>query len=317
MGELPRVTSIGRHRDTHSDVHSACCEGLLPFFHQGDLSTWCWQRAVFVRSKATACDHRPLVKRRRSEGGFLFATILATTLAFTATTEVHAQVSAPARVWMPLSHVGAGITVGTMGTGLEAAVPYGAYWNIRVGVSYLAYSRTFHNGGSPFDAHLFLGGARLGADWFPHGGGFHVSLGVLVPNLTHTTANINLQPGKVITIEGAQYTTDAADPFRGSAHSGIASAGPLVSVGWGNLIPRNYHQRFSFPAELGAVYEGPPTVQVTTSGDICPADQGCRPASSDQVFNHNLATAVRDVNSTLDRYARFFPLISAGVGYRF
>jgi hypothetical protein len=287
MGEPTRIRSNGRPRDTHSDAHSACCEGLLTFHSEAcDLHSWRWPRAVFVRPKATASDHRPLVNRSPGKPGLLFAAFLAATLASTVTAKVHAQVSAPARVWMPL-------TVGTRGAGLEAAVPHGGYWNIRIGVSHPAYSRTFHNSGSPFGADLFLGGARLGAEWFAVESGFHVSLGVRVPNLTQTTTHINLRPGKAITIEAAQYTPDAADLFRESAHSGISSPGPLVSAGWGNLIPRRYHQPFLFPTELGAVYEAPPIVQVTTSGYICPANEGCRPHSSDQLCNHNLATAVR------------------------
>jgi hypothetical protein len=312
-----RVTSRGRHHDAHSHVHSAYCEGLLTLFHQTACHLNTWQRPVFARPKATARSHRVRMDRPRIGRRLLFVIFLAVTLAFTATAEGHAQVSAPARVWMPFTHVGTGITFGTLGMGLEAAVPYGAYWNIRAGVSYLAYTRTFQNGGSPFDAHLCLGGARLGVDWFPYAGSFHVGLGVLVPNFTKTTAHISLQPGKTITMEGAQYTTDALNPFQGRAHSQIASTDPFVSVGWGNLIPRDYHQRLSFPIELGAVYEGPPTVQVTTSGDICATDENCEPTASNQVFSQDLATSVRDVNSNLDRYARFFPIISVGVGYRF
>jgi hypothetical protein len=218
---------------------------------------------------------------------------------------------------MPFTHLGTGVTLGTTGIGAEAAMPYGAYWNIRAGVSYFGYTGTFKTGTSPFDGHLRLGGVRLGVDWFPMAGGFHVSLGVLVPTLTQATAHINLQPGKTLKVEGATYTTDATNPFRASGHSEINPVAPVLSVGWGNLIPRNYHKRWSFPIEIGAAYQGPPTVHVTYSGDICPAGQSCRPAATDPGFNYNLNTAIRDANSNLDRYARFFPILSAGVGYRF
>lgn len=209
------------------------------------------------------------------------------------------------------------MTVGTTGVGVEVAVPYGAYWNIRAGVSYLGYGWTFKASDSPVDGHLRFGGARLGVDWFPRAGGFHLSLGMLVPNLTQATARLNLQPGKSIAIEGTDYTTDAANPFRGTANSQISPVAPVLTVGWGNLIPRDYHQRWSFPVEVGAAYEGPPTVHVAYTGDICPARRACGAAATDPGFNQNLNTAIRDVNSNLDRYARFFPIISAGVGYRF
>lgn len=218
---------------------------------------------------------------------------------------------------MPFSHLGTGVTVGTTGVGVEAAVPYGAYWNIRAGLSYLGYGRTFQSSASPIDGHLRLGAARLGVDWFPLAGGFHVSLGVLVPDFTQVTASMHLQPGKTLKIEGTGYTTIPTDPFEGTAHSEIYPVAPVLTVGWGNLIPRNYHKRFSFPVEIGAAYEGPPTVHVTTAGTVCTTDQGCRPAGTDPGFNQNLNEAVRDANSNLDRYARFFPIISAGIGYRF
>jgi hypothetical protein len=232
-----------------------------------------------------------------------------------------AQVPAPARVWMPFSHIGAGITVGTTGVGGEIAVPYGAYWNIRAGLSYLGYSQTFQTTSSPLtaspvDGHLRLGGARLGVDWFPLAGGFHVSLGVWVPNFTQASARLNLEPGKTLTIEGTDYTTDSTNPFRGTGRSAINPIAPVLTVGWGNLLPRDYRKRFSFPVEIGAAYVGSPTVKVTTAGDICTA-QVCRPAASDAGFNQNLNTAIRDLNRNLNAYARFFPVISAGIGYRF
>jgi hypothetical protein len=222
---------------------------------------------------------------------------------------------------MPFSHLGAGITVGTTGVGGEIAVPYGAYWNIRAGASYLGYSQTFQTTSSPLtaspvDGHLRFGGARLGVDWFPLAGGFHVSVGVWVPNLTQVSARLNLEPGKTLTLEGTDYTTDSTNPFRGTGSSAINRVAPVLTVGWGNLLPRNYRQRFSFPIELGAAYVGSPTVKVTTAGDVCTA-QVCRPAASDLGFNQNLNTAIGDINRNLNAYARFFPIISAGIGYRF
>jgi hypothetical protein len=243
--------------------------------------------------------------------------LITVALRLAATPSAIAQVPAPARVWMPFSHLGAGVTVGTTGVGAEVAVPYGAYWNIRAGVTYLSYSRTFQTSASPVEGNLHLGGARLGVDWFPLAGGFHISVGVMAANLTQATAHLNLQPGKTLTIEGVDYTTDPANPFRGTGHSEVYRVVPMLTVGWGNLIPRDYHQRFSFPIEIGVAYEGPPTAHVTTAGSICVAGQGCSLAASDPGFNRNLNEAIRDLNSNLDRYARFFPIISGGVGYRF
>ena len=252
----------------------------------------------------------PAQKLRRFHRTALIAAVV-TVMA----TIASAQVAAPARAWMPITHIGPGIPPGPTGIGVEAAVPNGAYWNIRAGVSYFGYTGTYKTVNSPFDGHLRLGAARLGVDWYPLAGGFHVSLGMLVPELTQVTASLNLQPGKTIKVEGAEYTTDSTNPFRGTAHSEIYPVAPVLTVGWGNLIPRNYHRRWSFPIEVGAAYQGPPTVHVSYTGDICRVGHACHPA--DAGFNQNLNTAIRDANSNLDRYARFYPIITAGVGCRF
>jgi hypothetical protein len=270
------------------------------------------------RTTAIACGSHRLAKLARVPTGLVYVMwLIAAALSLGAAPNGLAQVPAPARVWMPFSHVGAGFTVGTTGIGAEIAVPYGAYWNIRAGASYLSYSRTFQNNGYPVEGHLRLGGARLSLDWFPQAGGFHVSVGVLVPNLTQATARLNLKPGDVLTIQGTDYTTDSTNPFQGTGRTAINKAAPLFTVGWGNLLPRNYRKRFSFPIEVGVAYQGAPTAHVTTAGDICTGAQICRLAVSDPGFNQNLNSAIRELDGNLDSYARFFPVISTGIGYRF
>jgi hypothetical protein len=273
--------------------------------------------SVLLSPAATSCSRRPLLKLPRVPSGLVYATCLTAAIATIVVSNAVAQVPAPARVWMPFSHLGTGATFGTTGVGIEAAVPYGAWWNIRAGLSYLGYSDTFKTGTSPLDGHLRLGGVRVGVDWYPKAGGFHISLGILAPNLTQATGSVNLQPGQTLKVEGATYTTDSTNPFRGSGHTEISPVAPVLTVGWGNLIPRDYHKRWSVPIEIGAAYQGPPTVHVSYTGDICPVGESCRPAATDPGFNDNLNTAIHDANSNLDRYARFFPIITAGVGYRF
>src|ERR1700748_2113505 len=116
----------------------------------------------FFSPTATCCSCRPLLKLPRVRSGLIYASCLVAALATVMVPYAAAQVPAPARVWMPFSHLGTGVTLGTTGVGVEAAVPYGAYWNIRAGVSYLGYSDTYKTGTSPLDGHLRLGGVRLG-----------------------------------------------------------------------------------------------------------------------------------------------------------
>jgi hypothetical protein len=229
----------------------------------------------------------------------------------------HSQVPAPARVWMPFSHLGAGLTAGTTGIGAQIAVPYGAYWNLRAGVSYLGYSRTFHSSDRyPIDGHLRLAAAQAMVDWFPMAGGFHVSLGVFVPDLTKATARVALNANETITVNGAHYSTDSTNPLRGTGYVTVNKVAPLLTVGWGNLIPRDYHKRFSVPFEIGAAYQGAPIARVSMSGDVCDQNR-CTPVASNVSFNHNVEVVRSDLNRNLSAYGRFFPIVSIGVGYRF
>lgn len=229
----------------------------------------------------------------------------------------HSQVPAPARVWMPFSHLGVGLTAGTTGLGGQIAVPYGAYWNLRAGVSYLGYSRTFHSSnGYPIDGHLRLAAAQATVDWFPLAGGFHVSLGVIVPDLTKASARVALTANETITVNGTDYSTDAANPLRGTGYVTVNKLAPMLTVGWGNLIPRDYHKRFSVPFEIGAAYQGAPTARVSMSGDVCDQKR-CTPVAANAGFNHNVEVVRSDLNRNLSAYGRFFPVISIGIGYRF
>jgi hypothetical protein len=242
---------------------------------------------------------------------------LSLVLSFLAPSLAYSQVPAPARVWMPFSHLGLGLTAGTTGLGGQVAVPYGAYWNIRAGVSYLGYSRTFHSSdGYPIDGHLRLAAAQAMVDWFPLAGRFHVSVGVLAPDLTKASARVALNANETITINGADYSTDATNPLRGTGYVTVNKIAPLLTVGWGNLIPRDYHRRLSIPLEIGAAYQGAPIARVSMSGDVC--DQsGCTPVAANTGFNQNVEVVRSDLNRNLSAYGRFFPLISIGVGYRF
>jgi hypothetical protein len=305
-------------RQSRSDDHALMYgPNLRASYTEPEEAPGLRSRVLTFWPTVTACRHYQLAKFLRVPIDLLHVVwLVAAALFLAAAPNALAQVPAPARVWMPFSHLAAGLTVGTTGIGAEIATPYGAYWNIRAGASYLSYSHTFQTTGYPVDGNLRLGGARLSVDWFPHAGGFHVSLGVLAPNLTQAVARIDLKAGEILTVQGTDYTTDSTNPLRGTGRTTINRVAPLLTVGWGNLLPRNYRKRFSFPTEVGVAYQGPPTAHVTTAGDICTA-QGCRSAVTDPGFNQNLNAAIRELNHNFDSYAQFFPVISTGIGYRF
>ena len=89
-------------------------------------------------------------------------------------------------------------------------------------------------------------------------------------------------------------------------------------MGFGNITRGRGH--ISFPAELGFFYAGQPKLQVNFSGTACdpsqPAAIGCMRVQDNAEFMRSLNAFVARNNHNLT-YAKFLPIASFGVGYRF
>jgi hypothetical protein len=226
------------------------------------------------------------------------------------------QVPAPARVWMPFTHLGVGAALGSTGAGLEISTPLSAYVNLRTSLSYLTYSRTIYSAGFPVQGHLQLGGARATYDWFPKAGSFHLSVGISAPTLTKVNAEAVLAPNQEFTVNGVAFRSDPSNPLRGSGHVTVNKVAPAFTIGWGNVVPRDYRRHFTAPTELGVIYQGAPRAIIAVTGGVCD-DQRCMPVRTATEFNQNLDAFKRDLNRNLSTYGRFYPVLSTGFAYRF
>jgi hypothetical protein len=72
------------------------------------------------------------------------------------------------------------------------------------------------------------------------------------------------------------------------------------------------------PVEAGFYYVGQPRLEVTFAGQACSPDEPteCEDVSQDQDFQRSLSKFIAKQNHNLS-YARFFPILSVGVGYAF
>jgi hypothetical protein len=124
-------------------------------------------------------------------------------------------------------------------------------------------------------------------------------------------------------MNGSNYVSSNSDPLRGSATVDFRRVAPGVTLGFGNLVPRStltHRPHFSFPSEVGFYYVGQPTLKVGFSGSACipgyPQSIGCESASHNAEFLQSVA-AFQARNERNLRYASFFPVFSAGIGYAF
>jgi hypothetical protein len=215
----------------------------------------------------------------------------------------------------PFSAVGVGVKISPLGPGVEVATPLGYGFNVRGGFNMFTYGRSFTNNGVSYDAQLQLRSAELHLDWFPFRGAFHLSPGALIYDGNQLTANASVPASTTFTVNHVTYESDPADPVTGTPKLDFMKAAPMITAGWGNLVPRTKH--ISVPFEFGLVFQGSPRVALNLAGSICNTDgTNCRAISSDSTVQSNIQAQQNKYSSDVS-VLKVYPIISIGVGYKF
>jgi len=217
----------------------------------------------------------------------------------------------------PFSHIALGVTAGSLGVGVEAATPLSRRTNLRVDGHFFNYSQTLTQDGVSYNGNLRLRDARASYDFYPFGGGFRLSGGVALYNQFNVKALASVPAGQTITFNNVDYYSSAADPLKGTATIGYANqVAPTFTFGWGNAIPRS-GRRLAFPVEIGAAYTGTPAFNLAMTGSACsPTPATCGVVTTFDGFQSNLNIERNKITNDI-RPLRFYPIINAGVTYRF
>ena len=212
--------------------------------------------------------------------------------------------------------IGVGAKISLLGIGGEAAVALTRRINVRGGFNFFNYSDTFSKDGIGYGAQLAFRSAEAHLDLFPFAGGFHLSPGLLFYNDNHISATASVPPGQAFTLGGASYTSSAANPVTGTAKLGFNKAAPMVTIGFGNLIPRN-RRRFSLSTEFGVAYTGAPKASLALAGTACsnPAVI-CVNAGTDPTVQSNVQSEVAKVNHDVS-VLKIWPIASVGFAVNF
>jgi hypothetical protein len=165
--------------------------------------------------------------------------------------------------------VGVGVKVSTLGVGAEVAVRVMPLANVRAGFNVLGYSRSFSKDGIPYDGHLNFKTVEAHFDFFPWAGSFHVSPGVLAYIADPIKATAYIPGGQSFTLGGTVFYSDSAMPTTGTGKIDFNQAAPMITVGWGNLVPRRYNKHFSVPFEIGVAIQGSPAAKLNLGGNVC------------------------------------------------
>jgi hypothetical protein len=214
----------------------------------------------------------------------------------------------------PFRTVAFGIKANTLGVGAEFATPLAQRFNLRSGVNFLTFGDPFNVDGVSYDAHFHLKSSQTTLDWFPTGGSFHVSPGVLYMRNT-ASASASVPEGQSFSLGDQTYVNSMNDPVTGSmSYAYPHNLCPLMMLGFGNVLPRN-SRHFSLPVEFGVAYTGAATINVGLIGTAC-SSQGCGNFANDLESQASLKQEVHTLNEDLKRIP-VYPILSLGVAYHF
>jgi hypothetical protein len=212
--------------------------------------------------------------------------------------------------------VGIGVKVSTLGAGGEVAVRVTRHSNVRAGFNMISYNRNFNKDGIAYAGQLSFKSLEAHYDIFPFAKSFHISPGVLVYAGNPITATASVPGNQSFTLGGTKYYSDPANPITGSGKIGFNRASPTITVGAGNLVPRNRRKHFSVPFEAGVAFQGSPKATLALAGNACGAPGvNCVPASNSGIQS-NVVSEQTKINNSMS-FFKAYPIISAGVGYRF
>jgi hypothetical protein len=214
-----------------------------------------------------------------------------------------------------LPRFGIGVKAGTLGFGVEAATAVLRKANVRVGFNDASYSQGFSKDGILYGGKLQLRSLEAHFDYYLLGG-FHISPGALLYNGNKGTATASVPGGQSFSLGSDTYYSDAADPMTGTGTLDLNKAAPMVTFGFGNLLPRS-SRHFSVSTEFGVVFQGSPKVGLNFSGSTCDSTGTiCTPSAGNSMLQSDITSEEAKINKSLKPF-QYYPVVSIGFGWKF
>ena len=198
--------------------------------------------------------------------------------------------------------VALGLKAGTLGLGLELTVEAADQVNVRFGGNYFKINTEVDVEDNDYDLDLKLQSFTALADWYVTDGSFRITGGVVLNNngLKGTAL-----ASDTYDLEDNTYTSAEVGVL--NADAGFKSVAPYLGIGWGN--PLRDDSDWSFMVDLGVIFAGKPSLDITSTGGTL---------SNDPTLLADIAQTELEFNDSDElKYLKYYPVLSVGLNYRF
>jgi hypothetical protein len=195
------------------------------------------------------------------------------------------------------SGIGVAGKVGTIGVGVEGALGLGSSLAVRGGAALVPINldRTYSD--IEFELDLPETYMNLGLDFYPGGGGFRISGGLLFKPDDPTLTGTFTEPQN---IGGRDYTPQEIGSLIGEIDS--AKTAPFVLIGFG----RHTSTGLGFFTDIGVAFLENPTLSIRQEG-------GSLSGAQQAEFNNRLEQERQDIEDDLGNWLEFYPIVQIGL----
>ncbi|APZ42016.1 hypothetical protein [Acidihalobacter ferrooxydans] len=202
---------------------------------------------------------------------------------------------------------GLGLQAGTLGFGPDLNIGVNKNFGFDLGLNAYNYNKNMTQNDIKYNFNVKLNTVHLLANYYPFGGIFHLTAGVVANGNKFSgdaqPSNGSGSNSETYSINGTTYTAQQV----GTLHGSIKFPGTAyyAGIGWGLSYSPQSHWGFNF--DLGGLYQGKPTVALSSSGGT---------ESNSPTLQKNIAEQQAKTQKDLNNF-RWWPVLRIGAYYRF
>jgi len=201
-----------------------------------------------------------------------------------------------------------GFDAGTSGLGVHLAYPVQTSVEGRLGANFFTADTSRDVNDMSYDIKLKLRTLDMLLDWYPMEGSFRLT-GGLILNGNKFSGTAQADGNLNYTINGNVYNAAQAGVISGSGD--YRSVAPYLGIGWDTSHAKQ--KGWGFNGDIGVMFQGNSNITLTNSGCTLGIVGGVN-------LCQNLENDLAAERVTLEDKAnklRYFPLLRAGLNYRF